>query len=97
MILYIPVGGILANIKQKGEEMSKVTVYSTPTCPWCTKAKNYLKENDIEFTDKDVSVDQAGAMEMIRKSNQRGVPVIDIDGTILIGFDKPNIDRLLKL
>lgn len=77
--------------------MSKVTVYSTPTCPWCTKAKNYLKENDIEFTDKDVSVDQAGAMEMIRKSNQRGVPVIDIDGTILIGFDKSNIDRLLKL
>lgn len=77
--------------------MSKVIVYSTPTCPWCTKAKDYLKENNIEFTDKDVSVDQAGAMEMIRKSNQRGVPVIDIDGNIIIGFDKPNIDKLLKL
>lgn len=85
------------NKKLKGENMSKITVYSTPSCPWCTKAKDYLKANKIEFTDKDVSVDQAGAMEMVRKSGQMGVPVIDIDGTVLVGFDKPNIDKLLKL
>jgi glutaredoxin 3 len=74
----------------------KVTVYSTPTCPYCVMAKNYLAERNIPFEDIDVSADPAKAMEMIKKSGQRGVPVIDIDGNIVIGFDRERIDELLN-
>ncbi|AGC69399.1 glutaredoxin-like protein, YruB-family [Thermoclostridium stercorarium subsp. stercorarium DSM 8532] len=74
----------------------KVTVYSTPTCPYCVMAKNYLAERNIPFEDIDVSADPAKAMEMIKKSGQRGVPVIDINGNIVIGFDRERIDELLN-
>ncbi|MDK2800638.1 MAG: glutaredoxin 3 [Clostridiales bacterium] len=74
-----------------------VIVYSTPTCPWCHKVKDYLKSNSIPFQDINVAEDRNGAVEMIKKSGQRGVPVLDIDGTIVIGFDKENIDELLNL
>ncbi|HOQ75315.1 MAG TPA: glutaredoxin domain-containing protein [Thermoclostridium sp.] len=73
-----------------------VKVYSTPTCPWCIMAKDYLKSKDIAFEDIDVSRDQLGAMEMIRKSGQRGVPVLDIDGQIVVGFDQKRIDQLIS-
>lgn len=73
-----------------------ITVYSTKTCPWCIRVKDYLNQMNKPFTDVDVSEDRSGAMEMIRKSGQRGVPVIDIDGTIIIGFDKAKLDTLLK-
>ena len=69
----------------------KVTVYSTPTCPWCTKAKEFLKENKVSFDDVDVSADHQKAKEMVEKSGQMGVPVIDINGTIIIGFDQERI------
>lgn len=72
-----------------------VTVYSTPTCPWCVRAKDYLKSKGVPYRDVNVAEDREGAMEMIKKSQQRGVPVIDIDGTILIGFDQPGIDNLI--
>lgn len=74
-----------------------VTVYSTPTWPWCTKVKDYLRLNNISFTEHNVSVDANAAMEMIKKSGQRGVPVIDINGNIVVGFDKESIDRILGL
>lgn len=74
-----------------------VKVYSTPTCPWCHRVKQYLAENNIEFEDINVAADREKAMEMIRKTGQRGVPVIDIDGNIVIGFDKHAIDELLNL
>lgn len=74
--------------------MAKITVYSTPTCPYCHQAKDFLKENNVEFEDIDVSTDQAKAQEMIDKSGQMGVPVIDIDGEILIGFDKKKLAEL---
>jgi glutaredoxin-like YruB-family protein len=77
--------------------MAKVTVYSTPTCPFCTMAKNFLNEHKIEFTDYDVSTDQEKAQEMIKKSGQTGVPVLDIDGTIIVGFDVEKIKAALKL
>lgn len=77
--------------------MAKVKVYSTPTCPYCHMAKNYLKERGIEFEDIDVSVDQRAAQEMIRKSGQMGVPVIEIDEQIIVGFDKPKINQALGL
>mgnify|MGYP000860378356 FL=1 len=73
----------------------KVTVYSTPTCPYCVMAKNYLNERNIPFEDVDVSANPAKAREMIQKSGQRGVPVIDIDGNIVIGFDREKIDELI--
>lgn len=72
-----------------------VIVYSTPTCPWCIRLKQFLKENNILFLDWDVSVDQAAADEMIKKSGQMGVPVLDIDGQIIVGFDKEKIKSAL--
>lgn len=77
--------------------MAKVKVYSTPTCPYCKMAKEHLKSNNIEFEDIDVSADQAAAQEMINKSGQMGVPVLDIDGQIIVGFDKPKINKALGL
>ena len=74
-----------------------VTVYSTTTCPWCVKAKDYLKSKGVEYNDVNVSLDPAKAKEMIEKSGQRGVPVLDINGSIIVGFDKPQIDKLLGL
>lgn len=73
-----------------------VKVYSTPSCPWCTVAKNYLASKNILFDDVDVSRNRDAATEMIQKSGQRGVPVIDINGNIIIGFDQKTIDRLLQ-
>lgn len=77
--------------------MANVKVYSTPTCPWCTRAKNYLKSNNVQFEDIDVSTDREKAMEMVKKSGQQGVPVIEIDGQIVIGFDQNKIDKMLGL
>lgn len=76
---------------------AKVIVYSTQTCPYCHAAKDFLKENKIEFQDIDVSKDQAKAQEMIEKSGQMGVPVLDINGTIIVGYDKEAIKKALKI
>ncbi len=73
-----------------------IVVYSTPTCAYCNKAKQYFKENHIPFTDYNVARDQRKAEEMMRKSGQMGVPVIDINGKIIIGFNQPEIERALK-
>ncbi|MBW2987751.1 glutathione S-transferase N-terminal domain-containing protein [Candidatus Woesearchaeota archaeon] len=78
-------------------EKKKVIVYSTPTCPFCVHAKEFLKENNVEFEDIDVSKDQAKAKEMVEKSGQMGVPVIDIDGEIIVGFNKEKIKEALGL
>ena len=76
--------------------MSRVIVYSTSTCPYCVMAKNWLKEKNISFEDYNVGIDQEKAKEMISKSRQMGVPVIDVDGEIIIGFDKPKLEEALK-
>lgn len=75
----------------------KVKIYSTPTCPWCIRAKQFLKENNIEFQDYDVSSDQGAREEMVKISGQMGVPVLDIDGEIIVGFDKERIKQALGL
>lgn len=75
----------------------EVKVYSTPTWPWCTKVKDYLISKNVTFVEYDVSKDRNAASEMINKTGQRGVPVIDIDGNIIIGFDKEGIDKILTL
>lgn len=72
-------------------------IYTTPSCMWCQKAKDYFKAQEIEFTEIDVSRDRQQAQEMIRKSGQMGVPVIDIEGEIILGFDQPSINRVLEL
>jgi glutaredoxin-like YruB-family protein len=74
-----------------------VSVYSTPTCPFCKQTKAFLKEHSIEFTDIDVMADQDKAREMIQKTGQLGVPVTDIDGEIVIGFDQKKLSQLLGL
>jgi glutaredoxin-like YruB-family protein len=73
-----------------------VKVYSTPSCGYCTLAKNYLRERQVRFTDINVAADMRKAEEMARKSGQFGVPVIDYDGTIIVGFDKDRLDRLIS-
>lgn len=75
----------------------RVIVFSTPNCPFCNMAKRYLRERGIKFRDVDVSRDAAAARDMVRRSGQQGVPVIDINGKIVVGFDRPKIDRLLGL
>lgn len=79
-----------------GIKMKKIKVYSTQSCPYCTMAKDFLKEKGVEFEDIDVSEDQAAAKEMVEKSGQMGVPVIDIDGELIVGFNKPAIEKALE-
>jgi len=74
-----------------------ITIYSTPTCPYCHTAKAFLKEKGFEFTDYNVADDQAKAKEMVDKSGQMGVPVIVIDKEVLVGFNKPAVEKALGL
>jgi glutaredoxin 3 len=73
-----------------------VAVYSTPSCPYCTMVKNYLKEKSVRFEEYDVSRDERRAEEMVRKSGQMGVPVVDVNGRILVGYRPAEIERALK-
>ena len=76
--------------------MKKVRVYSTPTCPWCLRAKNFLDGKKIKFEDINVAEDDKAREEMIKKSGQMGVPVLDINGEIIVGFDEDAINRALE-
>jgi glutaredoxin 3 len=73
-----------------------VTVYTTPTCPYCHMVKQFLSQQSIPFVEKDVSVDRAAAMEMVQRTGQQGVPVTQIDGQFVVGFDRPRLEQLLK-
>ena len=75
----------------------RIMVYGTNTCPHCLRLKAFLKDNGIAFDDIDVASDPAKADEMIEKSSQMGVPVVDIDGDIIIGFDKTAISSKLGI
>lgn len=72
-----------------------VSVYSTPTCVYCSKVKDYLRGRQVRFVEYDVSRDERKAEEMIKKSRQMGVPVIDFNGTVIVGFDKNRLDQLI--
>ncbi len=74
----------------------KVVIYSTPTCPYCRRAKEYFKQKGMEFTDYNVATDKEKAQEMIKKSGQMGVPVILIDDEIVVGFNQALIEKLLS-
>lgn len=75
----------------------KVKVYSTSSCPYCTRLKEFLKEKNVEFEDVDVSANPQAAQEMTEKTGQMGVPVLDIAGEIIVGFDKDKITATLGL
>ncbi|MEK7506604.1 MAG: glutaredoxin domain-containing protein [Patescibacteria group bacterium] len=77
--------------------MSKVEIYTTPFCAYCKMAKDYFAKNNIQYTEYDVAADVKRRQEMLDKTHQFGVPVIVIDGQIVIGFDRPKIKQLLKL
>ncbi len=75
--------------------MSKVTIYSTPGCIYCSMAKDWFNKNKVDYTEHDVSADAERREEMINKTGQMAVPVIDIEGEIVIGFDKSRLSQLL--
>jgi len=77
--------------------MANITIYSTPTCGYCKMAKEYLTSKNISYTEVDVSRDTAKQQEMIKKSGQFGVPVVDVDGKIIIGFDKRKLDEYASI
>lgn len=84
--------------KNKEDTMDKnIKVYSTATCPHCIRLKEFLKNNDIEFENIDLSSDPSKADEMVEKSGQMGVPVVDIDGDIIVGFDRDAISQKLGI
>lgn len=77
--------------------MNKIKVYSTEACYYCVLLKDFLKEHKVEFEEIDVSQDEEMQKEMIEKSDQMGVPVVDINGEIIVGFDQKKIKKLLKI
>ncbi len=77
--------------------MKKVLIYSTPTCQYCKMAKEYFTKNNIPYEDFNVAVDDTRRQEALKKSQQIGVPVIDIEGEIIVGFNRSEIDRALGL
>jgi glutaredoxin-like YruB-family protein len=95
VIFEKPAMTVVSDTEKKAQK--NVTVYTTPTCSWCTTIKRHLQENGIRYREIDVSRDQKAAEEMIRKSGQQGVPQTDINGEIIVGFDKTRINLLLGI
>ena len=77
--------------------MAKVIIYSTPFCVYCKMSKDFFQKNNVVYEEKDVAVDLTAREDMIRKSGQMGVPVIDVDGSIVVGFDQGRLKQLLHL
>ena len=75
----------------------KVKIYSTPTCPWCKKTKEFFKEHNIEYEEINVAGNQEAANEMKEKSGQMGVTVVDVDGEIIVGYDVEKLKKALKI
>ena len=75
--------------------MAKVTIYTTPTCAYCKMAKEFFKQNNIAYEEKNVFTDLKAREDMVHKSGQMGVPVIDVDGNLTVGFDRRRLSELL--
>jgi len=86
-----------ATADENAKPQKRVTVYSTPTCTYCTQIKKYFDEKGVKYRDIDVSKDQKAAEQMVKRSGQQGVPQTDINGQIVIGFDRIKINNLLGL
>lgn len=78
-------------------KMANVKIYTTPTCIWCKRTKDFFRENNVPYQEVNVAADHKAAQEIVEKSGQMGVPVIDIDGQIVVGFDKPRLKQALKI
>ena len=83
--------------KSKPKKSLSVKVYTTITCPWCVKVKEFLKANNIKYAEVNVGVDEKARNDMFEKSGQFGVPVTEINGTIIVGFDKEAMKKALRL
>lgn len=79
------------------ERTHRVFVFTTPTCPWCNRAKTYLRSRGVVFKEVDVSRDPRAANDLVRRTGQIGVPVIEIDGRPIVGFDQRRVEQLLGL
>ena len=91
---------VQAPVKEKPEKKKKqpkVLIFTTPTCSWCKRAMKYFREHNIKFKQIDVSRDPVAARDMQKMSGQMGVPVIKIGKEVIVGFDKPKIDKLLGI
>ena len=77
--------------------MHQVTIFTTPTCVYCTRAKEFFKKNNIAYQERDVAADQKARQDMITRSGQMGVPVIDVDGKLTIGFDQTRLKEALNI
>ena len=86
-----------SNEDSEGKPAKNVTVYSAPSCSWCNTLKTHLRKNGIRFRDVDVSRDPSAAEDLVRRTGQQGVPQTDINGEIIVGFDKTRINRLLEI
>lgn len=84
-------------VSRSDKPSKRVTLYTTPTCPWCTTVKNYLRKHRVAYTEVDVAADQNAARDMVAKSGQQGVPQTEIDGQMVIGFDQTKLNRLLEI
>jgi glutaredoxin-like YruB-family protein len=88
---------VVATVGSDEKSRKNVVVYTTPTCSWCTTVKRHLQENGIQYREVNVAADQKAAEEMVRKSGQQGVPQTEINGQIIVGFDKTRINSLLGI
>lgn len=77
--------------------MPSVKIYTTPTCPWCKRTKEFFKENGVKFQEVNVLADEKARTEMVERSGQMGVPVIDVDGQIIVGWDEDALKKALKI
>ncbi len=77
--------------------MKKVIIYTTPTCVYCKMSKEFFGKNNIQYTEHNVAQDEKARDEMVKKSHQLGVPVIDIEGEIIVGFNRSELERALGL
>ncbi len=86
-----------ADTQEEGKKQPRIVLYTTPSCPWCNRLKQYLKSLNLRYHDIDVSKDPKIAEELVRRTGQTGVPQAEINGQMVVGFDKPKIDRLLGI
>ncbi|MBI2113215.1 MAG: NrdH-redoxin [Candidatus Wildermuthbacteria bacterium] len=77
--------------------MNSVIIYTTPSCVYCKAAKTFFQEHNVSFVEKDVAADEKARDDMVRKSGMMAVPVIDVNGEVVIGFDKPKLSQLLGI
>ena len=91
------IGAIYSRSSTEGKLAKRVTVYSTPSCSWCTRLKTYLDSKGVKYRDIDISKDQKIADDLVKRSGQQGVPQTEINGRIIVGFDQVKIDYLLGI